>query len=78
MEQEQKVNVLSENKIGDNPNEILYSINENLKFDLSFGVTKINIQGFFTSKMSSKKYLAFANDLSLQKMLDSNKVSRLR
>ena len=43
MEQEQKVNVLSENKIGDNPNEILYSINENVKFDLSFGVTKINI-----------------------------------
>jgi hypothetical protein len=54
--------------------EEMYSINKELEFSLSYGVTKLSISGFYTSKLRSKS-LAFYNDLSLKKIFDTQNVS---
>jgi hypothetical protein len=54
----------------------MYSINKELEFMLSYGVTKLSISGFYTSKLRSNS-LAFYNDLSLKKIFDTENVSRI-
>lgn len=50
--------------------EVMYSVNKRLEFQCSYGVTKVSIQGFYVRKLGGKS-LAFFNDLSLKKVLDS-------
>ena len=50
--------------------EFLYSINKRVEFDLAYGVTKVTVKGFYVRKIGGK-VLAFFNDLSLKKVLDS-------
>ena len=42
-----------------------------MEFDLSYGVTKVSIKGFHVRKLGGKS-LAFFNDLSLKKVLDTD------
>lgn len=42
-----------------------------MEFDLSYGVTKVSIKGFYVRKLGGKS-LAFFNDLSLKKVLDTD------
>jgi hypothetical protein len=44
-----------------------------MEFDLSYGVTKVSIRGFHLRKIGGKS-LAFFNDLSLKKVLDTQEV----
>lgn len=55
------------------PNENVYSINQDLQFELSYGVTKISIKGLIPRKLSGK-ILAFHNDLSLGKLFETDSI----
>jgi len=44
-----------------------------MEFDLSYGATKVGIKGFYVRKLSSKT-LAFFNDLSLKKVMETDGV----
>lgn len=44
-----------------------------MEFDLSYGVTKVSIKGFYIRKLGGKS-LAFFNDLSLKKVLETEGV----
>lgn len=46
-----------------------------MEFDLSYGVTKISIKGYFVRKIGGKS-LAFFNDLSLKKVLETQEVMK--
>lgn len=53
--------------------DVYYSINKRLEFDLSYGVTKVSIKGFYVKRLGGKS-LAFFNDLSLKKVLDTEQM----
>jgi len=55
------------------PNESVYSINKDLQFELSYGVTKVSISGYYPRKLSGK-ILAFYNDLSLARLLETDSI----
>lgn len=80
MNDSQIVQVMPDNKMASKDEnkmaakEEMYSINKELEFQLSYGVTKLSISGFYTSKLRSKS-LAFYNDLSLKKIFDTQNVS---
>ena len=46
-----------------------------MEFDLTYGVTKVSIRGYYVRKIGGKS-LAFFNDLSLKKVLDSKEVMK--
>ena len=54
---------------------MLYSINQDLTFEVSYGVTKISIKGFYPGKLG-KTALAFYNDLSLKRLLESDQLHK--
>jgi hypothetical protein len=73
------VEVLAENRVKEsdlggseeNRDHWVYSVYKPLTYDVSLGVTKVTIKGYYLSKMSGKS-LAFFNDLSLRRLLNSN------
>jgi hypothetical protein len=74
MDEEQSVDVLKANEMPTNKEgagEVLYSINQDLTFEVSYGVTKMSIKGFYPGKLG-KTALAFYNDLSLKRLLESD------
>jgi len=83
MDKEYKVEVMADNLIKDHPvsmlaqegqvTEYYYSINKNLEFKLSYGVTKVSIKGFYHKKLGGKS-LAFYNDLSLKHVFEQDDV----
>ena len=76
MDIEQKVDVLASKKIETRDlTENIYSINQDLQFEMSYGVTKIHIEAFYQRKLGGKT-LAFHNDLSLNKLFESEQVSK--
>ena len=54
--------------------EFVYQIDKHLDFDMSYGVTKLNIKGFHTTNLN-RKSLAFFADLSLKKIFETDGVS---
>jgi hypothetical protein len=50
---------------------VFYSINKRLEFGLSYGVTKVEIKGYYVRRLGGKS-LAFFNDLSLKRCLDTD------
>ena len=84
MDVEKKIDVLQENKILSGTSERekasqdaeFYAINQGLEFDLSYGVTKISIKGFYPLRLGGKT-LAFYNDLSLKRLFESDNVSQI-
>lgn len=64
-------NVRSSNPEND---EFAYKIEKHLDFDMSYGVTKVSIKGFHTTKLG-RKSLAFFADLSLKKIFETDQVS---
>ena len=55
------------------PTSEYYSIDKDLEFNLSYGVTKISIKGFYPLKLGGRT-LAFYNDLSLKRLFESDSV----
>lgn len=77
MDEERKIDVSKDNEILSNSSgpEVFYSINQDISFDVSFGVTKISVKAFHPGKLN-KNSLAFYNDLSLKKLLESENVHK--
>ena len=76
MDQEKSVEIDQTKKIEASNNENVFVINRDLELELSFGVSKITLKGFYPRKLSGK-WLAFYNDVSLNKLLDTDRVSTL-
>ena len=82
LEDEKKLDVLSENKMDtgatgrDKRQEgpEYYSIDKDIQFNLSYGVTKISIRGFHPRRLGGGT-LAFYNDLSLKRLFETDNVS---
>ena len=70
MDTEKSVDVSLEKK---EPNDNVFAINSDLQFNLSYGVTKISVQGHIPKKYGGKT-LAFYNDLSLSKLFISDDI----
>ena len=80
MDEEKKVDVMKDNQIGEavsnsGGSDVFYSINQDISFNVSFGVTKISVKAFYPGKLN-KNSLAFYNDLSLKKLLESDNVHK--
>lgn len=74
MNNEKLIDVDSVKKLDSrDPNENVYSINKDLQFEMSYGVTKITIQGYYPRKLGGK-ILAFYNDLSLGKLFETDQI----
>ena len=84
MNEEKKVDVRADSKLPDNvlgdgqksaveATSEYYSIDKELDFNLSYGVTKISIKGFYPLKLGGRT-LAFYNDLSLKRLFESDSV----
>jgi hypothetical protein len=76
MDNEKKVEISSSDRIVNSDSisqddDYVYSINKQMEFDLSYGVTKITIKGFHIRKLGGKS-LAFYNDLSLKRVLETD------